>query len=249
MELIDSHLHIGNLSDTEIVIPEQIKKQLNIWGVTGGMVMPVAKRGGGDDWETHKQLYLSAYKIGFDIALYVNRKMLKQCSDLSNFLLLPFSALKIHPSAVDFSDQDLCRVCEIAVLLKLPLMIHTGFEDCCRASRFEPFIIQYPEVNFVLCHARPSDEAFPLLMRYTNVWIDTAFLPFSNLQLCLSSETENRILFGTDFPVNRWFPHLGDETEWYQQQITFISKTFSSKVIRKIFSENYNNLYNNNLKY
>lgn len=243
MEIIDSHIHIGNLSDTEFVTPEQVREQLTAWGVTGGLVMPIAMRGGGDDWVKHKALYTSASNIGFDLALYVNTDMLRQSPNLSDYLLFSFKALKIHPDAVSFSTREIHQICDIATSLNLPLMIHTGANDCCHAGRFETFIQQYPELKFVLCHARPSAEAFPLMMKYPNVWIDIAFLPFHDLSVNFTKDIEDRILFGTDYPANRWFPHLGDETEWYQQQITSIIKTFPSEVAGKMLCQNYNRLF------
>ncbi len=243
MTIIDSHLHIGNLSDTELVTPEQVKEDLARFGVTGGLVMPFAMRGGGDDWEVHEKLYRTALNAGFDIAFYVNSDMLKESDDLSYYLQFPFKALKIHPDAVSFSDCELHHICELALSLKLPLMIHTGADDCCRSGRFEPFVKQYPKLTFVLCHARPAEEAFQIMNRFENVWIDTAFLSFGDLKSNLTPEIEDRILFGTDFPANRWFPHLGDETEWYQRQITSIIKSFPSDVAEKILYKNYNRLF------
>ena len=247
MEIIDSHIHIGNLSDTDTITPEQVREQLTSWGVSGGLMIPIAKRGGNDNLKTHTTLYTNAIKAGFDVALYVNPQMLEISPDLYRFLCFRFKALKIHPDAVILSDQFIHQICEIDTSLKLPLMIHTGANDCCHAGRFETFIQQYPELKFVLCHARPSDEAFPLMMKYPNVWIDTAFLPFHDLSVNFTKDIEDRILFGTDYPANRWFPHLGDETEWYQQQITSIIKTFPSEVAEKILYKNYSNLFINNL--
>ena len=243
MEIIDSHIHIGNLSDTDTITPEQVREQLTSWGVSGGLMIPIAKRGGNDNLRIHTTLYANAIKAGFDVALYANPQMLDVSPDLSHFLDFQFKALKIHPDAVIFSDQLIYQVCEIATFLKLPLMIHTGANDCCHAGRFETFIQQYPELKFVLCHARPSDEAFPLMMKYPNVWIDTAFLPFHDLSVNFTKDIEDRILFGTDYPANRWFPHLGDETKWYQQQITSIIKTFPSEVAEKMLCKNYNRLF------
>ena len=243
MEITDSHIHIGNLSDEETITPEQVREQLTSWGVSGGLMMPIAKRGGNDNLKTHTTLYANAINAGFDVALYINPQMLDVSPDLSHFLSSQFKALKIHPDAVIFSDQLIYQVCEIATFLKLPLMIHTGANDCCHAGRFETFIQQYPELKFVLCHARPSDEAFPLMMKYPNVWIDTAFLPFHDLSVNFTKDIEDRILFGTDYPANRWFPHLGDETKWYQQQITSIIKTFPSEVAEKMLCKNYNRLF------
>ncbi len=245
MKIIDSHLHIGSLSDTELVTPGQVKSDLASYGVTGGLVMPFAKRGGGDDWEVHKQLYRTALDAGFDIALYVNPDMLKMYNDLSSYLNFPFKAIKIHPDAVCFSDCELHHICELALTLKLPLMIHTGADDCCRSGRFEPFVKQYPNLNYILCHARPAEEAFPIIKRFENVWIDTAFLSFEDLRSNLTQEIEYRILFGTDFPANRWFPHLGNENQWYKHQISNIENAFSENVSEKILSTNYCRLFGN----
>lgn len=243
MRIIDSHLHIGNLSDTELVTPEQVKEDLARFGVTGGLVMPFAMRGGGDNWEVHEQLYRTALDAGFDIALYVNTDMLQLSDDLSLYHHFPFNALKIHPDAITFSYYDIHRICEIALTLKLPLMIHTGADDCCRSGRFEPFVKQYPKLTFVLCHARPAEEAFQMMKRFENVWIDTAFLSFGDLKSNLTPEIEDRILFGTDFPANRWFPHLGDEARWYKEQITNIKNTFPLQLASKILFDNYQKLY------
>lgn len=245
MKIIDNHLHIGNFSDTERVTPEQVKEDLARFGVTGGLVMPFAMRGGGDNWAVHEQLYRTALDSGFDIALYVNTDMLQLSEDLSLYLHFPFKALKIHPDAITFSDYDIHRICEIASTLKLPVMIHTGADDCCRSGRFEQFIQQYRNLKFVLCHARPAEEAFQMLKHFENVWIDTAFLSFVDLKSNLSPEIWDRILFGTDFPANRWFPHLGDETKWYQRQITSIIKTFPSEVAEKMLYKNYNRIFTN----
>lgn len=243
MELIDSHLHIGNLSDTETITPEQVREQLTSWGMSGGLMLPIAKRGGNDNLKTHTALYTNAIKAGFDVALYVNPQMLEISPDLSRFLCFRFKALKIHPDAVMISDQFVHQVCEIATSLKLPLMIHTGANDCCRSGRFEPFIQQHRDLTFVLCHARPSEEAFHLMMKYPNVGIDTAFLPSRDLETNLTADIEDRVLFGSDFPANRWFPHLGDETEWYQRQIASIIKSFPSDVAEKILYKNHNRLF------
>ncbi len=243
MRIIDGHLHVGNLSDTERVTPEQVKEDLARFGVTGGLVMPFAMRGGGDDWEMHEQLYRTALDTGFDITLYVNTDMLQLSEDLSLYLHFPFKALKIHPDAVGFSDCELHHICELALSLKLPLMIHTGADDCCRSGRFEPFFKQYPKLTFVLCHARPVEEAFQIMNCFENVWIDTAFLSFGDLKSNLTPEIEDRILFGTDFPANRWFPHLGDESKWYKKQIFNITHEFLAQVATKILSGNYQRLY------
>lgn len=248
MEIIDSHLYIGNISDTEIVTANEVRSHLTAMGVAKGLVMPIAMRGGNDDWETHRTLYQEAIAVGFDVALYVNTQMLAQSENLAKFWIFPFKALKIHPDAVDFSTQRIEQVCSIAEKNKLPLMIHTGADESCRCERFRPFIQNHPKLTFVLCHARPSEEAFPMMREFPNLLIDTAFLPFKELASNISEEIEDRIMFGSDFPVNRWFPHLGDEVQWYQKQISDIQDKLSEKKAKKILYENFKQLYKGNCK-
>lgn len=243
MKIFDAHTHIGNISDTEIVSPEEVKTFLATLGVSPGMAMPVALRGGGDNMELHQKLYQEAIAQGFDVALYVNAEMIDNYPDLSSYLNYPFKALKIHPDAVRFSTKQLHTICGTAEKLHLPLMIHTGGNEWSRAGIYETFVRQYPLVTFVLCHARPAEEAFPLLNAYSNVWIDTAFLPFEDLKKRITTDNENRILFGTDYPVNRWHPQLGDETNWYAQQIVNIENCFSERIAQKILCDNYLSLF------
>lgn len=243
MNIIDSHLHIGNISDTDIVTPKQVKSFLTSMGVSNGLVMPAALRGGNDDWEIHKKLYEEAIDDGFNVALYVNTKMLTQSKDLDRYFISPFKALKIHPDAVAFSNQQIEQVCTIAEKRMVPLMIHTGANESCRCNRFRPFILNHPELTFVLCHARPADEAFLIMRECLNVWIDTAFLNFSDLLDNISKDVEDRIMFGTDFPVNRWFPHLGEDYHWYANQISQIQETLSKDIAEKLFYKNYFELF------
>lgn len=236
MKKYDAHLHIGNISDTEVVSPRDVRKFLTRMGVEGGLAMPVALRGGGDNMELHQQLYKEAAEEGFEVALYVNKEMLATSPDLSAFWNFPFKAIKIHPDAVRFTDDELEIVRRAAIDKFVPLMIHTGSDNWCRASRFETIIKSCHESaeTVILCHARPAEEAFMLVDRYVNVWLDTAHLSLEKLRSRLTPKNEKRILFGSDFPTNRWFPHLGNETDWYKRQIETISQ-LSQKVIGENF--------------
>lgn len=237
MKIHDSHLHIGNISDSEMVTPHEVREFLNRMGVQGGLAMPVALRGGGDNVELHQQLYKEAQEEGLEVALYVNKEMLAASPDLSAYWNFPFKAIKIHPDAVRFTDEELEAVCSAAYHdYFVPLMIHTGADEWCRAGRFESLIKSCHDVGetVILCHARPAEEAFALLEKYANVWIDTAHLPLEELMTRLTPKVGRRCLFGSDIPTNRWFPHLGDEIEWYKHQLEVISQ-LSEKIIGENF--------------
>lgn len=91
----------------------------------------------------------------------------------------------------------------------LPILLHTGEWKYCHAGYFENLISHNPGIKFILAHGRPLNELLSLMKKYNNVWTDCSFMPEEHLKtLCNHSLTE-RILFGTDAPVNTvYYPFL-----------------------------------------
>lgn len=245
MAIYDSHLHVGVLSEDIVIHPNEIMSFINQNGVKGGLVMPTACVGGNDNLELHDTLYKEALNSGFQIGLYLNLDILYGLSERCYEIKYPFSAFKIHPEAVDYSNKELNDICATIGRMNKPLLIHTGGIDCAHASRFESIIKKYNQQTFVLCHARPSDEAFYLLNKYNNVWIDTAFLSIDRIKSYVLEFNEDRILFGSDYPINRWFVELEKEEEWYYMQIKAILDNLPFRVSEKILCKNYLNLFGN----
>jgi len=243
MKIIDAHLHFGHLSDSEYVTPKEVKEFLTRMNVSHGFVMSTPAKGGNDNMEQNEQWYAEAQKEGLGLILYANATMVRTDPTLKSYLKFPFQAIKIHPWQDNYTDEDVEIACKAVENLGLPLMIHTGYDDVCHCERFRPFIKNHPNLIFVLCHARPSEEAFPMMREFPNLWVDTAFLPFRELAANISEDVEDRIMFGSDFPANRWFPFLGEETAWYMKQITDIQEKFSEKTAEKILYGNFERLY------
>jgi predicted TIM-barrel fold metal-dependent hydrolase len=124
-------------------------------------------------------------------------------------------------------------------------LIHTGGIECAHASRFENIIRKNKQQTFVLCHGRPSEEAFMMLNKYDNVWVDTAFLSIDKIKTYISEFNEDRILFGSDYPINRWFSEHTDDEKWYNKQIKDISESFPFRVSEKMLCKNFLKLFGN----
>ena len=244
MRIYDSHLHMGYLSETQMVCPSEVYDFIRNHNVDGGAIMPMAKCGGYDDLVFHQKLYDTAFSLGFDLLLYVNHQVLSKLIN-GTFSVKRFCGMKIHPDAVPFTDDEIMRVAHVAMSNNIPLLIHTGSKDSCNSSRFEYVINKYPKQIFVLCHARPAVEAFYLMEKYMNVWIDTSFLPFDDLSRHLAGDNVDRILFGSDFPANRWYKEIGDEDEWYEKEIKNIRDLLSEMIANKILYQNYIKLFKN----
>lgn len=246
MVIYDSHLHVGVLADCVVIHSNEIKSFVRQYGVKGGLIMPTARVGGDDNLELNDKLYAEALNYGFQIALYLNLEVLKMLKENCFDAKYSFSAFKVHPEAVDYSDKDLDDICSAIGRFKKPLLIHTGGVDCAYASRFEKIISKFKYQTFILCHARPSEEAFALLDKYDNVWIDTAFLSIERTHSYVGIHNEDRILFGSDYPINRLFPECANDEEWYIKQIEEILDFFPFRVSEKILHNNYLTLFGSN---
>ena len=243
IEVYDSHLHMGMLSDKCIVHPREVLSFIRKHHVKGGVIMPTARIDGGDNLALYEFLYGESINIGFHVALYVNKDILKRYCEQEFDSEYPYCALKIHPEAINFTNKEIEDVCLMAIELKLPLYIHTGGNPNCHSSRFERVIDRYPQLLFILCHGRPFDETKNLMDKYKNVWVDTAFLSIEKIRSLVFHGYEDRIIFGSDYPINRWFAELADDVIWYQKQIVDISDKLPLSVSEKILYKNYLNLF------
>lgn len=243
IEVYDSHLHMGMLSDKCIVYPKEVLSFISKYNVKGGVIIPTARINGGDNLILNTTLYEASDALGFKTALYVNREVLNAYKDGKQFGN-HFSAMKIHLEAIDYNDQELNDICIMASDFKLPLLIHTSTHANCRSSMFEKIIEKFTNQEFILCHGRPNEEAISILEMYNNVWIDTAFLSVGSLKTFVSHGFEDKILFGSDYPINRWYFDV-DDALWYQGLIDSILYNFSNSIAVKLLRDNYLKLFYN----
>jgi len=127
--------------------------------------------------------------------------------------------LKIHPchmkvAANAYTDglnslSDIYRLCEER---GLPVMIHTGTSifPGARSKYGNPMeiddvAIDFPDLRIIMAHGgRPlyMKEAFFILRRHANVWLDISGIPPKRLLEYFPrlSELSRRVLWGTDWP-------------------------------------------------
>jgi len=129
-------------------------------------------------------------------------------------------ALKIHPPHQLFSPNayrdglgPLAAVYERAQTIGLPVMIHTGTSifPGARNVYAQPILtddvaVDYPDLVIILAHGgRPlwMDEAFFLVRRHKNMYMDISSIPPQKLLLEYFPRLEeiaDKVLFGTDWP-------------------------------------------------
>jgi predicted TIM-barrel fold metal-dependent hydrolase len=124
---------------------------------------------------------------------------------------LPYKGVKLHPLAHrwDLDNEKTLNVLHgifgYAGENKLPVLIHTGHSGVDAANLFSQFFPLYPDVQYILAHCRPLDEAVNLMSNYPNVFGDTAFLPEADLQKIIDRGLSHKMILGSDFPITNYF--------------------------------------------
>ncbi len=133
---------------------------------------------------------------------------------------LRLDGIKIHPPHQALSPDayrtgdcpDLAFVYEACAERGVPIMFHTGTSIFPGArSRLgsalvlDDVAVDFPTLKIILAHGgRPlwTDEAFFLLRRHQNCWLDISGIPPKSLLQSFPrlEEIGNRVLFGTDWP-------------------------------------------------
>ncbi|MDR2133070.1 MAG: amidohydrolase family protein [Clostridiales Family XIII bacterium] len=137
---------------------------------------------------------------------------------------LRLSGLKLHPGRQRFypADRRMDKIYEMCVAYDKPILFHSGlsFEPDClseyaRPPHFEETASRFPKLRFCLAHFGWPwlRETAMLMLKYPNVYADTAMLYFDSarefLETSLTKDIprtwidrslRRQVLFGSDYP-------------------------------------------------
>ena len=108
---------------------------------------------------------------------------------------------------------------DVASRLKVPMLLHTGDDKCCEASIFEPLCLENPDVIFILAHGRPLIQTIQVLSHCANTLVDTAFIPIEDVLTLVDKGFPNRIIFGSDAPINQLYYNGLSTIQYIKRQI------------------------------
>ena len=113
-----------------------------------------------------------------------------------------YIGIKAHPFWHRYSPKELMPIADIAAKEKIPLLIHTGFDD---HGDFLPLIDQLPELKLILAHTGFPNykDTWELIRNRPNVYIDLsadAYVDDKITQCAVEYLGAERCLFGTDGP-------------------------------------------------
>ncbi len=127
-----------------------------------------------------------------------------------------YCGIKIHPFAQKWDMENPIHKKAMEQIFQWSeenqkfILIHCGPNPETFPNRFEDFFKTYPKSKPILAHSNPVYKTVDMLKKYPNVFCDTAYISKKNLLKLFDltkdcPDCQNRILFGTDFPVTHYF--------------------------------------------
>lgn len=120
--------------------------------------------------------------------------------------------------------------------LQVPILVHTGEFRECHAKVFQPMCANNPDLTFVLAHGRPLDEAVDVLCQCPNTMVDTAFMTAEDVLHFTTKGFSNRVLFGTDAPINLLFFKEKTTAAYIKECRSILQKKLPPTVYHQIMS-------------
>lgn len=238
--MIDVHIHVGNFNDGLYFSPEEISQDMKALNVeryyfsstsTGNIPFRYVRR------EIEE---LISFSEGNAVPLlWVSPGMLRHSASLKDYFFREFAGIKIHGlQGWKPYGKELRRVFGIARDKNLPVMLHTGEHEICRAGAYMKICSEFHDVKIILAHGRPIDECIAVMKECPNAWTDTAFMSVKNIVMLRDAGLLSRVLWGSDFPVMRYYYDI-PATEYYMQQVDEVRKALGEKDFILITQKNF----------
>lgn len=246
--LFDPHIHFGQFYDL-YTSPTELKRFLDSVGVERFAASSTTICEGDYDKviaETRELADVCGSR--FLPVLWITQPMLK---DGGLFQLMDagirWRCLKIHPQLhpttwIDDS-HEMKWVVSMASVLQMPLLIHTGEKEGCRPKLYEKAVLDFPNVTFILAHGRPVSDTIELMKKYPNVWCDTAFMPTENIVKLCDEKLSNRVLWGTDYPIPKYYYPEKDMRTYYLDLVQKLVDSISQEDFELITHKNFEKLF------
>lgn len=244
----DSHVHVGQFND-KYFHPKTVCKFLNTVDVEYFAVSSTTVCGGDLDRminDLYKTIELSSQRAL--PVLWLTPEILKDdaCAELVR-CGLNWGCVKMH-GYHGWTDNEIEQAVLIANQLNVPFMMHTGGRPCCEAGQYYQLCKNHQERDFILAHSRPCDDAIMIMKNCCNVWADTAFTPLDDIIKMVNAGLEDRILWGSDYPIPALYYKRENLATQYCEKRDLLFKSIEYESYKKIVSENYMTLFNFNIR-
>ena len=248
--LIDTHIHVGQFCD-EYYSPSVISRlmtdvEVDFYAVSSTTTCE-------ENYkkvlcELHELIQLDGEKV-LPI-MWITPEGLK--GNIAWFLEsnIKWRCIKVHPflHQNDWSPMgsQFAEVIDIARELHLPLLIHTGNETCCMASKYESLVTLNPDITFILAHGRPQESTMRLVSQYSNVYADSAFMPVPYMKEFVDKRLSEKLLWGTDMCMPKHFYHNINLSDYYTKKLTSFRTVCSPRQFEIVTHINATSIFNLN---
>jgi predicted TIM-barrel fold metal-dependent hydrolase len=228
----DTHVHVGRFSDGHYFSPQRVCELLKKLGIGRWVVSSTSK--GNNDFEIVMAEINAMLNIAPDQTLpllWLTPQMLESSEDLRDYDRFPIYGFKIHGFMDDWHNRPelLRRVFQIAAERKLPVVLHTGGRSESEAGAYAEVCQEFGHVKTVLAHGRPVKQAIEVMKHSQNVFVDTAFMPVADIRRIVKSVGTDRILFGSDFPLDEYFCPTQSAVTRYRNRVNALVTAFGEQ--------------------
>lgn len=174
--------------------------------------------------------------------LWVTAAMLES-EEFNRFLdsKICWKAIKIHRQTgwtLQF-DEQIAPCLRVAKKLNIPIIFHTGDDSNCNAGRFETIIRQHIDQQFILAHSKPIGEVQEMMLNYPNILCDTSFQTAENIASLVNIGLEDRILWGSDYPIPKYYYREADMMSYYAQEWHKLKRRMKDSCFNRISFSNF----------
>lgn len=155
---------------------------------------------------------------------------------------IKWRCLKVHPflhkNDWNPAGSQFAEVIEIARELEIPLLIHTGVDECCRSSKYMSLISSNPDITFILAHGQPHEDALMVLNNCNNAFVDSAFMCLQQMVEMVEAGFANSLLWGTDMLIPSYFSPKQNMIDHYNSKLASFKKCVSIKDYEQVTFKN-----------
>ena len=247
--LCDAHIHVGQFYDiyTSPADLSVFLKEIGIDAIAVSSTTTCEENYNKVEKEI-KSLIRAFGKVTIPI-LWVTPALLNNEAKLISILNhVDWRCIKVHPQLCPYEwstdGHNFMKAVELCKELMTPLLIHTGVVRNCHPLQLKPLFNKHSEQTFIMAHGRPIEEAISVMRDCPNTYVDTAFMPIPHVVKLIRLGFSNRILWGSDYPIIKFYDPNINSCSYYNNLIDELKHQITQSDYIKITQTNFLDLYN-----
>lgn len=237
--ICDAHIHVGEFFNGLYFTPAEIAAWARQCGAGKFLFFQTARSGGyGAAYAQFLKDCAELKSLAGGAAIPALWLTLDAFKEIEKYYLKDFAALKFHPQVEEnLSDADYEFVLKTAADLRLPLIIHTSADEYCSCGRIGKICEHAKHSAVILAHGRPFAECLKVLQNSENIYADTAYMPPEEAEIFAESGVAGKLVFGSDFPIDRHFFPNEDAVARYENFRNRMQKILPPAALFENFSK------------